>query len=345
MLVGISHKWYDIGLQLKVKPNVLNRIQSQYSDPAVCLRMTLSDWLIGISPYPTWEALAKALESRSVKEDRLAKKVRETLIVSVTTTHPAPAPPTAHPIQQMASTRAEVVADPAYHPSIHTYTPAEYNPAYNPIAPTPSQHSAQLHPYDLEYFTRIPTAMSSGPPQLPRVPIPSFPTHSYQQTTPTNNSHTPMAMNPASYPSHGPYSVPPHPHYGYTQNASTPPQPHQIPSDAVPKLAPMAPDLTYYLPTQRLSPLAYPIPSAATPIQDPMDPTYCPPTQRPPTHAPLPPYTADLAKKLKGEFGYLHYTLYVYTRPSMDQKRSGGVGRGDRELGGGRLYGLQGTWE
>ena len=175
MLVEISHKWYDIGLQLKVKPNVLNRIQSQYSDPVVCLRLTLSDWLIGINPYPTWEALAKALESRSVKEDRLAKKVRETFLVSGTTTHPAPAPPTAHPIQQMASTRAEVVADPAYHPSIHTYTPAEYNPAYNPIAPTPSQHSAQLHPYDLAYFTRIPTAIPSDPPQRPRVPIPSFP--------------------------------------------------------------------------------------------------------------------------------------------------------------------------
>ena len=321
MLVEISHKWYDIGLQIKVKPNVLNRIQSQYSDPVVCLRMTLSDWLIGINPYPTWEALAKALESRSVKEDRLAKKVRETFLMSVTTTHPAPAPPTAHPIQQMASTRAEVVADPAYHPSIHTYTPAEYNPTYTPIVLTPSQQSTQFHPYDLAYFTRPPTAIPPDPPQRPRVPLPSFPTHLNQPTTPSNNSHMAMPMNPTPYPSQGPYSVPPHPHYGYTPRSSTPPQPHPIPSAATPKLAPMAPDLTYHLPTQKLSPLAstppqpHPTPNAATPIQHPMDPMHHPPTQRPPTHAPLPPYTP--APKMHPVDRYANYLRAYYRQRKL----------------------------
>ena len=239
-----------------MKPSALRKIRSQYSDPDECLREMLSDWLIGIAPYPTWEALAQALESRTVKEDRLAKKVRETFVVSGTTTHPAPAPP----IQQMASTHAQVVADPAYHPSIHTYRPAEYNPAYPPIAPTPSQQPTQLHPYDLAHFPRAPTAMPSGPLQLPGVPIPSFPTHSYQPTAPSHHPHMQMAMNP--YARHGPYSVPPHPHNGYTQSDSTLPHPHRIPSSASPTVAPMA-----------------------------LDPTYQAPTQRPPTYAPLPPYT------------------------------------------------------
>ena len=358
MLVEISHKWYDIGLQIKVKPNVLNRIQSQYSDPAVCLRMTLSDWLVGINPYPTWEALAKALESRSVKEDRLAKKVRETFLVSVTSTHPAPAPPTAHPSQPMAYARTQLAADPSYHPSIHTYTPAEYNPTYTPIVLTPSQQSTRFHPYDLAYFTRPPTAIPPDPPQRPRVPLPSFPTHLNQPTTPSNNSHMAMPMNPTPYPSQGPYTVPPHPHYGYTPRSSTPPQPHPIPSAATPKLAPKAPDSTYHLPTQRLSPLAstppqphpipsaatpklapmapdltyhlptqklsllastppqpHPTPNAATPIQHPMDPMHHPPTQRPPTHAPLPPYTP--APKMHPVDRYANYLRAYYRQRKL----------------------------
>ena len=221
--------------------------------------MTLSDWLIGINPYPTWEALAKALESRTVKEGRLAKKVRETLIVSGTMTHPSPTTFRAHPIPQIISTHTQVVADPAHHPSIHTYRQAEYNPAYSPIAPTPSQQPTPLHPYDLAQFARAPPAnMPSGPLQLPGDPIPSFPTHSYQPTAPSHHPHMQMAM----IPRHGPYSVPPHPHYEYTQSYSTLPHPHQIPSSASPTVAPMA-----------------------------LDPTYQAPTQRPPSHAPLPPYT------------------------------------------------------
>ena len=281
MLVEISYKWYDIGLQLKMKPSALRRIRSQYSDPVECLREMLSDWLIGIAPYPTWEALAQALESRTVKEGRLAKKVRETFVVSGTTTHPTPAPP----IQQMASTHTQVIADPAYHPSIHTYTPAEYNPTYHPIAPTPSQQPTQLHPYDLAHFPRAPTSnMPSGPLQFPGVPILSFPTHSYQPTAPSHHPNIQMAMITTPYPPHGPYFTPQHPHYGYTQTASTPPHPH-------------------------------PIPSAATPIQDPMDPTYHPPTQRPPPHAPIPPYSP--APQMHPVDRYAKYLRAYYQRRKL----------------------------
>ena len=160
MLIEISHKWYGIGLQLKVKPSALRRIRSQYSDPVECLREMLSDWLIGINPYPTWEALAQALESRSVKEGRLAKKVRETFLVSVTTTHPAPAPPTAHPypIPQMGSSREytyQVVADTVYRPPIQTRS--GYNPAYLRL----TQPTQRNHPYDIAYLPMAPTTMVS----------------------------------------------------------------------------------------------------------------------------------------------------------------------------------------
>ena len=77
LLISISHKWYGIGLELKVKPTVLNRIRPQYSDPAECLREMLSEWLTEVDPYPTWEALAQALESCTVKESRLAMEVSE----------------------------------------------------------------------------------------------------------------------------------------------------------------------------------------------------------------------------------------------------------------------------
>ena len=269
-----------------MKPNVLNRIQSQSSDPAVCLRLTLSEWLSGIDPYPTWEALAQALETRTVKEDRLAKKVRETFLMSRTTTHTSTASLTAHTIPQMAaitthriqpmaSTRAQVVDDPAYHPSIHPYIPQDYNPAYPPIAPTPSQLSGQLHPYDL-----------AGPPQLPRVPTSSFPTHSYQPTTTPHHPHMQMAMNPTPYPPHNLHSVPPHPHHWYTQIASAPPYPH-------------------------------PIPSSATPTQDPMtlDPMHHTPTQRPSLRALLPPYTA--APLLHAVDQYAKYLRAYYRRKKL----------------------------
>ena len=296
MLIEISPKWYSVGLQLKVKPSVLKRIRSQYFDPVERLCEMLSEWLIGIDPYPTWEALAQALESRTVKEERLAKKVRETFLVSGTTTHPSPASLTAHPIpqmaaiatrQQMGSTRAKGVADPTYHPSIHICTPQEYNPAYPPIAPTPSQQSGQLHPYDLAHFPRAPTAnMPSGPLQFPGVPIPSFPTHSYQPTATPHHPHMQMAMNPTPYPPHSLYSVPPHPHHWYTQSASTPPYPHSIPNSATPTQDPMTPDNMHH-----------------------------PPTPRPPSHAPFAPYTA--APLMHAVDQYAKYLRAYYRRKKL----------------------------
>ena len=418
LLVEVSYKWYDIGIQLNMNPGDLDRIQSRYSDPADCLRVMLKEWLAGTNPYPTLESLAQALESRTVKKGQLANKVRQKLLerisisqlTSTTLQYPPPqptfpqphvaseplydnSPTTSHPSQHHVTpillphpssqtpSQPHMAFEPSYQPSAPTprtpqpqvmYNPAHtssttshppvltdqvyhhhthpqpgYYPPYLPITPTPSQQPYHLHPYDpvylpkapttsnqpthlhphnVGYYPRAPTAMPSDPPQLPGVPLPSIPTHSYPQTAPSNHPHMQMAMNPTPHPPHCPYSVQPHPHYGYTQNASTqphphphmqmatnpttypshgpyfippqphhvyiqsastPPQPHPIPSAATPKLAPMPPDPKYYLPTQRMPPLPS-TPPHPHPISSAATPIQDPmdPTYHPPSQRP-----------------------------------------------------------
>ena len=80
-------------------------------------------------------------------------------------------------------------------------------------------------------------------------------------------------------------------------------------------------DPTYHPPTQRQVPLAStppqpnPIPSAATPTQDPMDPTYHPPSQKPPTHTPFTPYTA--APQMHPVDQYSKYLRAYYRRGKL----------------------------
>ena len=192
---------------------------------------------------------------------------------------PTPSLPQAHGHRVPTPSQLQITSELAHH--IHTYThpSAEYNPAH-PL--TVSQQSAHLHLYDLAYFTRPPTAnMPSGQTQRPGVPIPSISTHSRQQIAPSNHSHSTMAFNPTPYPPHSPYSIP---HYGYKESASNRPQPH-------------------------------PISSAATPIQNPMDLPYHPPSQRPRPHAPLPQYTP--APQMHAVDQYAKYLRAYYQRRKL----------------------------
>ena len=75
-LLDVSHKWFDIGLKLKLSVGTLERVRDQYSDPATALREMLLHWLKKIDPPPTWEGLACALESRTVGEPRMAEQLR-----------------------------------------------------------------------------------------------------------------------------------------------------------------------------------------------------------------------------------------------------------------------------
>ena len=74
-IVGISHKWYDLGLQLEVEEGTLKTIKSDNpGNSQDCLREMLSTWL-KIDPRPTWHALCAALRSRTVGAETLASDV------------------------------------------------------------------------------------------------------------------------------------------------------------------------------------------------------------------------------------------------------------------------------
>ena len=129
-----------------MKPSVLNRIRSQYSNPTECLREMLSEWLSGINPYPTWEALAQALESLTVGESRLAMNVREKYLVTapptpmdltpemdITPSHrpdPTPPQPDSKPRRAPRATYHPPTQRPLQHASLPPYTPA---PQMHPV--------------------------------------------------------------------------------------------------------------------------------------------------------------------------------------------------------------------
>ena len=76
-LIGVSHKWYDIGLQLNLPVGTLEKIKEQYSDPQSRLREVLKTWLVTINPYPTWRTLVMVLKRQAVGEHSLADELKD----------------------------------------------------------------------------------------------------------------------------------------------------------------------------------------------------------------------------------------------------------------------------
>ena len=76
-LITADTKWHNIGRQLGLSKEELSRIGANYRLQKECLRETLSLWLSGVDPVPTWEGLVDALKNHTVKEDQLAKFVEE----------------------------------------------------------------------------------------------------------------------------------------------------------------------------------------------------------------------------------------------------------------------------
>ena len=71
-LVGISHKWQDVGIQLKLEEGILKAIESDHpKNSRDCLREMLSTWL-KVNLRPTWHTLCAALHSETVGEEKLA---------------------------------------------------------------------------------------------------------------------------------------------------------------------------------------------------------------------------------------------------------------------------------
>ena len=66
-LIQVSAKWRSIGIALRLKPNILDAIETRYSgDPPACLTSTLTEWLnknYNVKRFgePTWQAMVKAV--------------------------------------------------------------------------------------------------------------------------------------------------------------------------------------------------------------------------------------------------------------------------------------------
>ena len=73
-LYDVRSKWKVIGLGLRVPPSDLEAISG---DPLECLQSSLTKWLKGIDPPPTWKALVDVLRSRVVGEEKKAQELEK----------------------------------------------------------------------------------------------------------------------------------------------------------------------------------------------------------------------------------------------------------------------------
>ena len=64
-------KWYHLGLQLKVRVDILDSIREEFSDLTGQLREMLNVWLI-TADNPSWKTLTDVLRSRNVGASLLA---------------------------------------------------------------------------------------------------------------------------------------------------------------------------------------------------------------------------------------------------------------------------------
>ena len=64
-------RWYNLGLQLGVRPETLDRIRARFNDPRDQLREMLKIWLT-TSDNPSWKTLTDALKSPVMGESQLA---------------------------------------------------------------------------------------------------------------------------------------------------------------------------------------------------------------------------------------------------------------------------------
>lgn len=71
-LFDIREKWYDIGIELDVDVEMLDKIQYQNPDSGICLRELIKTRLKYIDPVLTWKVIEEALRASPVNEVALA---------------------------------------------------------------------------------------------------------------------------------------------------------------------------------------------------------------------------------------------------------------------------------
>ena len=70
-LVDVCDRWYDLGLQLGVRPETLNALSPQFHSSLGFFLEVIKTWLT-TNDNPSWKTLTDALRSRSVGANQLA---------------------------------------------------------------------------------------------------------------------------------------------------------------------------------------------------------------------------------------------------------------------------------
>ena len=79
-LYAVNTKWYNLGLELGQQVSTLDRIDAKYrGDTSECFRQVLTEWLKGVDPPPTWQAMVNALMSPTVAQYHLAEQIKTEL--------------------------------------------------------------------------------------------------------------------------------------------------------------------------------------------------------------------------------------------------------------------------
>ena len=68
-------KWFNLGVQLNVKPTSLEAIQQYDKDPDNCITKVLTVWLKQSNPRPTWSSLVVALKQQTDGLEELADRI------------------------------------------------------------------------------------------------------------------------------------------------------------------------------------------------------------------------------------------------------------------------------
>lgn len=62
LLDEVQKEWYQLGLQLKLQPHILDVIRKDFHSTKECCTEMLKLWLQMVDPQPSWEKLLQALE-------------------------------------------------------------------------------------------------------------------------------------------------------------------------------------------------------------------------------------------------------------------------------------------
>ena len=185
-LNGVSVKWYNIGMQLRVEIDRLDAVKEQYNHPSNCLRETLKIWL-KTYPSPTWSNVVEALRSSTIGEPKLAAdlecnycSIQDTYVV---TTH--------HHVPQV----------PAMAPSeAHTRTTSLPRSTVSPLSYSlpPQPHLFHLQPLYAPYYYPLPTSHPMSTPFLPPGVATTLPVYSQlPQVMPSPTISNAVPVQPA----------------------------------------------------------------------------------------------------------------------------------------------------